>query len=222
MDNTYEVLRSRTIEVIDNLQGNTIDFEALYSQTIGGFEDSHKRDMLIAILFEFKDTVSLQHNPYRGLVIELLNKDVQENITRVKIVNKSGLALPEYAHIGDSGFDFKHIGEAFTLQPLERKLVSTGLYIELPLGIELQIRPKSGLSFKHGISAFFGTIDSNYRGEIKVTLVNLSNVSYTFDNLDKIAQGVLAPVNKAAFVQVNELDNNTTRGEGGHGSTGKK
>lgn len=127
---------------------------------------------------------------------------------------------PEYAHPGDSGADlFSTI--SCTLKPMERKAVSTGLSAEVPLGFELQVRPKSGLALKSGLTVLNtpGTIDHGYRGEIKVILINLSEEDYHIEAGQKIAQLVVAPVAYANFVEVDELSE-TTRGEGGFGSTG--
>jgi dUTP pyrophosphatase len=141
---------------------------------------------------------------------------------QVKIINKSNNALPAYETNGSAGMDLKaFIEEPVVLQPLDRKLVPTGLFIELPEGFEAQLRPRSGLAFKHGISLpnTPATIDSDYRGEIKVALVNLSNQAFTIQSGDRIAQMVIARHERAQWIQVETL-NDTTRGHGGFGSTG--
>lgn len=140
---------------------------------------------------------------------------------KVKIVNHSGLALPEYKTEGSAGMDLCCAEEEITLGPLERALVSTGLFMEIPLGYEGQVRPRSGLSIKHGISLIncTGTIDSDYRGELKIPVVNLSNEAYTIKRGDRIAQIIFAQVEQATLVEVESISE-TDRGHGGFGSTG--
>jgi dUTP pyrophosphatase len=143
---------------------------------------------------------------------------------QVKIVNKSQHALPAYATSGASGMDLKaSIEEDIVLQPLERTLVSTGLFIELPEGFEAQIRPRSGLAIKQGLTCLNtpGTIDADYRGEIKVILINLSNEAQTVHNGDRIAQMVIQKVEIINWVPVEELGE-TVRAAGGFGHTGKQ
>lgn len=142
---------------------------------------------------------------------------------QIKIVNKSNHALPAYETSGAAGMDIRAFIETdIELKPLERKLVPTGLYIELPEGYEAQLRPRSGLALKHGISLpnSPATIDSDYRGEIKVALINLSNEPFTIKTGDRIAQMVIARHEKAEWISVETLSE-TKRGEGGFGSTGK-
>lgn len=141
---------------------------------------------------------------------------------KVKVINKSSFDLPEYETEGSSGLDLKaNIENPITLNPLERALIPTGLYISIPKGYEAQIRGRSGLALKHGITLAngIGTIDSDYRGEIKVILVNLGNEPYTINKGDRIAQMVFMRYEKAEFELVDELDN-TSRGEGGFGHSG--
>jgi dUTP pyrophosphatase len=141
----------------------------------------------------------------------------------IRIINKSNNALPAYETTGSAGMDIRAFVESeVVLKPLERKLVPTGLFIELPIGYEAQLRPRSGLAFKHGISLpnAPATIDSDYRGEIKVALINLSNEDFSIKNGDRIAQMIIAQHERAEWVSVQEL-NNTDRGHGGFGSTGK-
>jgi dUTP pyrophosphatase len=140
----------------------------------------------------------------------------------IKVVNKSGNALPEYATIGSSGMDIRaNLSADVILQPLQRDLIPTGLFFELPLGYEAQIRPRSGLAIKQGITCLNtpGTIDADYRGEIKVILINLSNEVVTISNGERIAQMVIQKVEQAEFVLVDNI-NETQRGEGGFGHTG--
>lgn len=144
-------------------------------------------------------------------------------MTQVKIVNKSEFDLPAYATELSAGMDIKaNIEESITLKPLERAMVATGLFIELPAGYEAQIRPRSGLAAKHGVTVCNspGTIDADYRGEIKVILVNLSNNEFVINKGERIAQMVIAKYEKVELCAV-EVLSETVRGEGGFGSTGK-
>lgn len=141
----------------------------------------------------------------------------------VKIVNESGNPLPAYATEGSAGMDLcAHIHESVVLEPLERKLIPTGLFIELPTGYEAQIRPRSGLALKQGITCLNspGTIDADYRGEIGVILINLSNEMQVIKTGDRIAQMVIAPVTQISWEPATALTH-TNRGAGGFGSTGK-
>ena len=142
----------------------------------------------------------------------------------IRIINKSNNALPAYETAGSAGMDIRAFVESeVILKPLERKLIPTGLFIELPLGYEAQLRPRSGLAFKHGISLpnSPATIDSDYRGEIKVALINLSNEDFSIKNGDRIAQMIIAQHERAEWINVQELTD-TDRGHGGFGSTGKQ
>lgn len=141
----------------------------------------------------------------------------------VKIVNNSNNPLPEYATEGSAGMDLRaHLSEPISLQPLERQLVPTGLFIELPQGYEAQVRPRSGLAIKQGITCLNspGTIDSDYRGEIKIILINLSGGIQIIHPGDRIAQLVVQKVEKVHWSQVKILTD-TERAKGGFGSTGK-
>ena len=141
----------------------------------------------------------------------------------VKIVNESGNPLPAYATEGSAGMDLcAHIHESVVLEPLERKLIPTGLFIELPTGYEAQIRPRSGLALKQGITCLNspGTIDADYRGEIGVILINVSNEMQVIKTGDRIAQMVIAPVTQISWEPATALTP-TNRGAGGFGSTGK-
>lgn len=139
------------------------------------------------------------------------------NIKMQKIAN---VPTPFYAHKGDSGVDL-YAAEEYILKPMERRLIATGIKLEIPYGYEGQIRPKSGMAITHGISHVncVGTIDSGYRGEIKVPLINLSNKEYKVERGKKIGQIIFAKVEEAMFEEVSKL-NETTRNEGGFGSTG--
>ncbi|MBP0615968.1 dUTP diphosphatase [Jiella mangrovi] len=143
---------------------------------------------------------------------------------RVKQLAEAGdAALPAYASDGAAGADLRAaLHEPLVLTPGARALVPTGLAVELPAGYEMQIRPRSGLAAKHGVTVLNspGTIDSDYRGEVKVLLINLGSESVTISSGERIAQAVIAPVTKAAFVFVDTLSG-TQRGEGGFGSTGR-
>ena len=143
---------------------------------------------------------------------------------KVKIVNHSPFALPAYATALSAGMDLRaHLEQPVTLAPLERAMVPTGLHIELPAGYEAQVRPRSGLAAKHGISIVNapGTIDADYRGEIRVILVNLSNEPFTIEPGERIAQMVVARHETVEWEPVEELEE-SQRGSGGFGSTGKK
>jgi dUTP pyrophosphatase len=146
------------------------------------------------------------------------------DILPVKIINRSNNPLPSYATEGSSGMDFKACIETeLTLEPLERRLVPTGLFIELPVGFEAQVRPRSGLAIKQGITCLNspGTVDADYRGELKVVLINLSNETQVIHAGDRIAQMVIQKVEKITLVEVEEITS-TVRGEGGFGHTGKQ
>ena len=152
-----------------------------------------------------------------------MSESAQTSNIVVKIVNESGNPLPAYATTGSAGMDLcAHIHESVVLAPLERKLIPTGLFIELPTGYEAQIRPRSGLALKQGITCLNspGTIDADYRGEIGVILINLSNEIQVLNSGDRIAQMVIAPVMQISWEPVTELTA-TSRGTGGFGSTGK-
>lgn len=141
----------------------------------------------------------------------------------IKIINRSKHPLPEYKTELSAGMDLTaNLEDPIVLQSLERKLIPTGLFLELPAGFEAQVRPRSGLAFKHGISVLNspGTIDADYRGEIGVILVNLSKDEFIVQDGERIAQLVIAKHEVANWVEVEELDD-TSRGAGGFGSTGK-
>lgn len=143
---------------------------------------------------------------------------------QINIINKSTNPLPTYETTGASGMDVRaNINEAITLQPLQRALIPTGIFIEIPQGYEAQIRPRSGLAIKQGITCLNtpGTIDADYRGEIKIILINLSNEEVTIQHGERIAQMVFCKIEKAELVQV-QIINETTRGTGGFGHTGKQ
>ncbi len=140
----------------------------------------------------------------------------------IKIINNSNNTLPAYESLHAAGMDLRAwINEPIVLKPLERKLIATGLHIELPEGYEAQIRPRSGLAFKHGISIVNspGTIDADYRGEIKVLLVNLSSEDFIVNSGDRIAQMVVAKHERVEWEAAGELGE-TVRGAGGYGHTG--
>ncbi|WP_299159680.1 dUTP diphosphatase [uncultured Eudoraea sp.] len=143
---------------------------------------------------------------------------------KVKIINKSDHAIPEYETPASAGMDLRaNISESITLQPLERAVVKTGLFLEIPVGYEAQVRPRSGLAAKKGITVLNapGTVDADYRGEIGVILVNLSKDEFTIVNGERIAQLVISSHERAEWVET-EILTETTRGEGGFGSTGIK
>ncbi|MBK9018226.1 MAG: dUTP diphosphatase [Saprospiraceae bacterium] len=141
---------------------------------------------------------------------------------QVKIINQSPFPLPQYETLGSAGLDLRaNISTAITLQSLERQLVPTGLFIELPIGYEAQVRPRSGLAIKKGLGLVNspGTIDSDYRGEIKIILVNLSNGPQTVEPGERIAQMVIAKYERIEWAEAEQLSE-TERGAGGFGSTG--
>ncbi|MDO3640781.1 dUTP diphosphatase [Mucilaginibacter sp. L3T2-6] len=142
----------------------------------------------------------------------------------IRIINKSKNSLPAYETVHAAGMDLRaDLSEAIKLKPMERRLVSTGLFIELPEGFEAQIRPRSGLAFKHGIGIVNspGTIDADYRGEIKVLLINYSDQDFEINTGDRIAQMVVARHERVVWQEAEEL-NETVRGAGGYGHTGHK
>ena len=143
---------------------------------------------------------------------------------QIKIINKSNHELPNYETIASAGMDLRaNISEPITLKSLERTIVKTGLFIELPIGFEAQVRPRSGLAAKKGITVLNspGTVDADYRGEIGVILLNLSNEDFVIENGERIAQLIIAKHERAEWLEVLELSE-TSRGEGGFGSTGVK
>ena len=141
----------------------------------------------------------------------------------IKIINKSDNALPAYETEHSAGMDLRaFIHDTILLAPMQRQLIPTGLFIELPIGYEAQIRPRSGLALKHGITVLNspGTIDADYRGEIKVLLINFGNETFEIKKGERIAQMLISQHTTAEFVLVETLSE-TNRGEGGYGSTGK-
>jgi dUTP pyrophosphatase len=159
--------------------------------------------------------------------------DYSQHKLVIKYVNKSNNEEPTWAKEGDSGFDFRanfttnEVKGNLTLKPFERALIPTGLYFELPNGYELQVRPRSGHSFKTGLMAILGTVDTGYRGEVKVIMINLSDKEVTIEHGERIAQGVIAPRVSGDFGQMVKLQSveelsSSERGEGGFGSTGTK
>jgi len=143
---------------------------------------------------------------------------------KINIINKSQHVLPNYETITSAGMDLRaNLTESITLNPLERTIVKTGLFIELPIGYEAQVRPRSGLAAKKGITVLNspGTVDADYRGEIGVILVNLSPDPFVIENGERVAQLIIAKHERAQWIEVQELSE-TARGEGGFGSTGVK
>lgn len=143
---------------------------------------------------------------------------------KINIINKSKHALPHYETQASAGMDLRaNISEPITLKPLERTIIKTGLFIELPVGFEAQVRPRSGLAAKKGISVLNapGTIDADYRGEIGVILVNLSNEDFVVEDGERVAQLIIAKHERVEWIEVEELSE-TSRGAGGFGSTGTK
>lgn len=149
--------------------------------------------------------------------------NLEEKTMKVNIINRSKHPLPEYKTAFSAGMDLNaNLEEAVTLQPLERKLIPTGLFMEIPAGFEAQVRPRSGLALKHGITVLNspGTIDADYRGELQVILVNLSKEEFVIQDGERIAQLVIAKHESVQWQSVETLEE-SARGEGGFGSTGK-
>ena len=143
---------------------------------------------------------------------------------KINIINKSAHALPHYETISSAGMDLRaHIEQDIILNPMERSIIPTGLFMELPLGYEAQVRPRSGLAAKHGLTVLNspGTIDADYRGEVGVILVNLSQTACTIKNGERVAQMVITKHERAEWEEVQQLSE-TSRGEGGFGSTGRQ
>lgn len=143
---------------------------------------------------------------------------------KINIINKSSNVLPHYETIASAGMDIRaHLENEIVLPPMERVIIPTGLFMELPVGYEAQVRPRSGLAAKHGLTVLNspGTVDADYRGEIGVILVNLSNTAFTIKNGERIAQMVIAKHNRAEWEEVQSLSD-TSRGTGGFGSTGRQ
>lgn len=143
---------------------------------------------------------------------------------KINIINKSAHALPHYETIASAGMDLRaNIDQDIILNPMERTIVPTGLFMELPVGYEAQVRPRSGLAAKHGLTVLNspGTIDADYRGEIGVILVNLSQTAFTIKNGERVAQMVIAKHERVEWEEVQQLSE-TSRGEGGFGSTGRQ
>lgn len=146
------------------------------------------------------------------------------NMMKVQIINRGHQPLPAYATPQSAGMDLRaNIDESIVLHPMERRLVPTGLFMALPAGFEVQIRPRSGLALKHGITVLNtpGTIDADYRGEIMVLLINFSQTDFVINDGERIAQMVIAKHENAEFIEVETLDE-TERGAGGYGHTGVK
>ena len=152
----------------------------------------------------------------------MINAFLKQNNMKINIINKSKHNLPHYETKYSAGMDLKaNIDNKIILKPLERIIVKTALYMALPKGYEAQVRPRSGLAIKNGVTVLNapGTIDADYRGEIGVILINLSNEDFTINDGDRIAQMVIAKYKQAKWVEVEDLDK-TKRGKGGFGSTG--
>ncbi|MBM3401680.1 MAG: dUTP diphosphatase [Bacteroidetes bacterium] len=142
---------------------------------------------------------------------------------KIRIINKSAHSLPEYETASSAGMDLRaNLSETVVLKPMERKLIPSGLFIELPVGFEAQIRPRSGLALKNGISILNspGTIDADYRGEIKILLINFSETNFEINNGDRVAQMIISRHEKVSWEEV-EFLTETVRGSGGYGHTGK-
>ncbi len=179
------------------------------------------------------DDVDFDENKINEQFSELTNElqtaiiNESKPVINLGFINKSSNKDPEYVYDGDSGFDLRaNCGESITLNPLERFIVPTGLYFKIPVGYELQVRPRSGLAAKQGLTVLNtpGTVDQGYTGEVKIILVNLSNETTKIIQGDRIAQAVLCPVLTKLSATLEPVDSlvDTDRGDGGFGSTGKK
>jgi dUTP pyrophosphatase len=177
-------------------------------------------------LQELQDLMSRIENFNSEEMSPNIDNDYKMSI-ETKFTNSSNNSDPEYSKVGDSGFDLRaYLTESVTLKPLDRKLIPTGLKFELPPNTELQVRPRSGMALKHGISVLNtpGTVDEGYRGDVGIIAVNLSNEDYTIEPGERIAQGVIMNVigqNISVLTKTNTLTD-TERGDAGFGSTGKK
>lgn len=143
---------------------------------------------------------------------------------QIKVINKSKNELPKYETVGSAGMDVRaNLIESVVLKPLERKLIPTGLFFEIPIGYEMQVRPRSGLAYKSGVTVLNapGTIDADYRGDVGVILINLSNEDFVVENGERIAQLVITKHEAPTLIEVSEISD-TARGASGFGSTGKK
>jgi len=207
------------------------------------------KEKIIADIKKLKETISEINNlipqsdtlPETEKILEKFS-DIGETLTlptnstkitkpkiEIKFLNKSNNTDPDYFHEGDSGFDFRanlNQEESITIKPGSRKLIPTGLYFEVPRGYELQVRPRSGLALKNGITVLNtpGTVDSNYRGEVKIILINLGEKDFVITNGDRVAQGVISPVLDKVWGKLNKVGtlNASNREKGGFGSTGIK
>jgi len=201
---------------LDNSMKETLKKLEDYSKSLGEDIDSTDEKIFADMGLDLEALEKLQTEAFSDL----------DNTIEIQYINNSKLENPKYNHIEDSGFDIRaNIDDDITISSLERVLVPTGLHFKIHEDYELQIRPRSGLAIKYGISVLNtpGTIDSNYRGEVKIILVNLSKQQYTIKRGDRIAQGVISYVLKqkwSKLKKVKELDE-TSRGDGGFGSTGK-
>ena len=164
---------------------------------------------------------------FNGVTTSTIISDQDYWKTKMLFVNKSNNQDPEYATEGSSGFDLRaDLSEPITIKPTKRAIVPTGLFFEIPDNFEIQVRPRSGLAAKNGVTVLNtpGTIDADYRGEIKIILINLGEEDFVVNNGDRIAQAVIATVsakNIISLLKTNEISNNTERGSGGFGSTGR-
>lgn len=207
------------METNDNINDQDISIETL-KNLLSGQDTSLFGDIDISKAIEESE------NLVKKNIDDLMNQ-FKDFKTEIHFMNKSNNPDPVYAHKGDSGFDLRaNLEEQFRLLPGEWKAIPTGLYFEIPIGFELQVRPRSGLSFKYGVTVLNspGTVDSGYRGEIQVILINHSKEVFTIEHGDRIAQGVISPVLTSEITNLNKVESlsETSRGEGKFGSTGTK
>ena len=201
---------------------NNFDYEKLTRIVTEKYGESLNNDSFDGDTTDLDETLNQMSND----LYSMLKKETGGDKITLGFRNESTNQDPEYIYEGDSGFDLRaNLDSPITLKPLERHLVPTGLYFEIPEGYEIQVRPRSGLAAKQGLSVLNtpGTVDQGYTGEVKVILVNLSNETNTINHGDRVAQAVLCPVITKRTAELKPLNNikSTDRGDGGFGSTGK-
>lgn len=207
------------MENIDNIGSDDISIESL-KKLLSNTDTSLFGDI------DLSKAIQESENLVKKNIDEIMNQ-FKDFKTDIFFINKSNNPDPTYAHKGDSGFDLRaNTDREINLYPGEWKAIPTGLYFEIPMGYELQIRSRSGLAFKNGVVVLNspGTIDSGYRGEIQVILINHSEETFTIQNGDRIAQGVICPIMSSEVAKLNKVSNlsETERGDGKFGSTGVK
>lgn len=218
----YEYINNKFVELLETLT-EPMEF-AEVEIFCCNLPNSYKTDILHGVIADNNHKCKIGFDMERGLLLYPISDKLI-----IPIINKSGLPNPKYAYEGDSGFDFTFnadlleatkVSRKWLLKPLNRLFIPTGLYFDLPVNVEMQIRGRSSLTKKHGLIVPLGTVDSKYKGEIGITIINCSNHDYTINHGDRIAQGVLNTVGQAEFKNVKTIGV-SERGAGGFGSTGK-